>query len=436
MVKSAATARRLARQAAALALLLVANPSRAVPDCEVSIEIEPRRAFVGQPIEHRTVVVRAEGIAVSWAEPLRFPGFRSEILEPGSATRTELTGASTVRVVTPRVLFAARPGPVELPIGRLRCGKREIGVASPPIEALAWPALGRPAGFTGVVGQVTIDVASEPAVALGSSVRVHVTSRGAANLWDARHALQVEPRDTEVFAGEPRVTLHRGKGPVAIRHDTFDLVPRHAGALRVAPLTLTYLDPASGHYRVAESRPIEIRVLPGATSASRTAANQRSVAPPATPDEGDTSGATWPWVASALLVAALGALGIRKRLGAPVDATDAALREADRAPDADSRSAALERALRAHLADRGAEPPRSGTQSSLEDSPDRGTGEYLTERETVTRKCPTERENVARECLAALDELERARFGGSGPGSEFEERLAAIRALLARARVR
>ncbi|HKJ25660.1 MAG TPA: hypothetical protein VKB65_12615 [Myxococcota bacterium] len=409
---------RIAAVGLAAAALLAAAGAGASPACEAHVTLEPRRGFVGQPILHRRVVLHRADAEVEWTQPLRFPGFRVESTSPGLATRSELGGAPAVRIEVPTRLFAVRAGALALPAGRLRCGDDEIEVTSPGFEARPWPEAGRPADFGGVVGAVALDATAEAEVALGGSVRVHVTSRGAASLWNAAPRLRVEPAETEVFARPPRIRVgDAGAGLRVVRHDVFDLVPRRAGALRVAPVAIAYLDPAEARYHVARTDPLEIRVRPASSPAAAET--------PATAGAGRRSGRGRWLAAAALLVAALAtAVAAARRLrAARADPARAALREFDRAADPMSRAAALERALRARLAERehrprlarrGPEPTGRATQAGLEASPDA----------------------IADECRRALAELERERFGGAGPGAGVEARLEAIRALVVRARAR
>jgi hypothetical protein len=372
-------------------LLLLAGPAvaKALP-CAASATIEPDRGFVGQPLLHRTVIVRREGVRPEWIRPVQFPGFRVERPEGGSrARRLEGPEGPSVRIEQHAWLFALRAGHVRLPEARLRCGELEVAVPGPEFEALAPPAAGRPSDWTGVVGDVAITAGAEPEVTLGGTVRVHVTTRGAASLWYAAPTLRTEPPDVEIFARPTRLSLQGGETIHAVRHDVFDLVPRRTGTLRVAPLQIPHLDPASGRYRMAESEALEIEVSAPATSA---------VAPPdgASTMQDPTGWSTETMVgllAAGLLLGAAwaGALAVRRRREAP-DPVRVALREADAAVDPDARAAALERGLRALLARRGLDDPAMESPDRLRRFPDAAT----------------------RECVEALDALVRARFDGAG----------------------
>jgi hypothetical protein len=399
-VVSAGALRALA--AAALAVPWAsAAAARAATPCEAWVEISPRSGFVGQAVHHRRVVVRAERADADWVEPLRFPGFRTETPEAASAERIADDGAARVRFEIPTLLYPARAGRLVLPGGRLRCAGETIELPALAFEARAWPERGRPEAFSGVVGAVSIDAVAEPRVALGGSVRVHVTLRGPANLWDAEIELAADPPDTEVFRREPRVALR--SGPSAVRHDVFDLVPRRAGTLRVAPLRVPWLDPASGEYRVAETPPLRVEVV---AEAARPGTDADPTEPPAPTAGTDGAPAAWIGLAAALALATGWIAWRRRGPGAARDPARPALRAFDAADDADARAAALERALRARLATRGLDPTGSTTQDLLERSPD----------ETV------------RGWVRALAEVERLRFSGSSLDGEADARLAALRA--------
>jgi len=409
-------------------LAVATSPGRASPPCEARVELEPTRAFVGEAVLHRRLVIHPESLDLEWTRPLAFPGFRAETTSIGTAVRTVRDGEPAVRIEVPTWLFAARPGAWVLPAGRLRCGDHEIEVTSPRFEARPWPEAGRPPDFTGVVGRVSVDAAAEPEVALGGAVRVHVTSRGPASLWNAAPSLRVSPAETEIFAREPRIRVDDAGGqPRVVRHDAFDLVPRRMGTLRIEPLRIPHLNPAEARYQVAQTDALEIRVGPAPGPASEPTPpglTDRPPGQPAAPTEPAAPAALTepaapaaPAVPTAWLVAAgLGLAGLvaiasaRRRRGTRADPVREALRAFDRAGDTDARTAALERALRARLAEAGREPGRRPTRASLERFPDASL----------------------EECRRALAELERARFGGADPGAEFDARLEAIRTLLAR----
>jgi hypothetical protein len=381
----------VSHRAALLALLLLA-PARAgpAPPCRVESRLEPARAFVGQQVLFRQVIVAPAGIAPEWTRPVQFPGFRAEALGTGTAgTHVDPGPGSRVRLETLTALFPARAGRWRLTEARLRCGDApEQAVPGPEFEAEAPPEAGRPADWTGVVGAVSVAADAQATVVLGQAVRVHVTTRGAANVWDAAPRLALDPPDTERFAREPVLSLDRGERLLAVRHDAFDLVPRRTGTLRVSPIRISFFDPgrgARGGWGAAESEPLAIAVLPAAAPAAEHAAPaaRRLPAP-------ERSAPAWLPVAAAALAAALAAVRTWRR-ARPQDPVRDALREADRAADPDARAAALERGLRA----------------ALERSPD----------------------PAARSLRAALERLERARFDGSGRGVDLEE----IRATLVRA---
>jgi hypothetical protein len=405
---AAAAGRIRGLAAVALAVLAAsAGPAaRATAACEAWVELTPRRGFVGQAVHHRRIVVRPERAAAEWVEPLRFPGFRAERPEPASAERIADDDTARVRFETPTLLYPARAGRLVLPGARLRCAGEAIEVPPRTFEALPWPRAGRPEGFTGVVGAVSIDAAAEPRVALGGSVRVHVTLRGPANLWDAEIALGAEPPDTEVFRREPRTGLRAG--PSAVRHEVFDLVPRRVGTLRVAPLRVPWLDPDRGTYRVAETPPLRIEVV-AADAPSEVDAAARTAPSPRSDAAGPPAG--WGVLAVVLAVAAGWIAWRRRGPRAGGDPAGAALRAFDDAGDAEGRAVALEQALRARLATRGLDPTGSTTQELLERSPD----------ETV------------RAWVRALAEVERLRFSGAALGPESDARLAALRARIDRA---
>jgi len=385
--------------AVGLGVVGAARPGGPAPPCEVRRHLEPPRAFVGQQVRHRVVILWREDLdGLAWETAPRFPGFRHERLSPGhTAPGFVRDGRAWLRREEWVALFPARAGAWTLPSARLRCGAAGT-TALPParFEARSPPDAGRPAAWDGLVGPVSLSVTAEPArVRLGGSVRLTLVLQGAGNLWDAQPVLEA-PEGVEVFGRPPFLDLRRGDTLGLVRRQHVDWVPRRAGRLRAPPARVAYLEPDGGHYATAEAAVPEIVVEPAAETvrvAPGAPAGAGSRAP------GAPAGTARPWLIAvaglALLAAAIG-LAIRARRGRapdPVAAAHAEAQHARRRGEPHREAAALERGLRAALqARRGdaADADRTATHTALESSPD----------------------PILRDAARALRDLERARFAG------------------------
>ncbi len=392
---------------AAFALLgIAASASAAAPLCRVEIVLEPARAFVGQPVLHRARIEQQHDVLeLRWETSLSFPAFRSEpLLGPGGPPERSATTQTTEER---RVLLPARAGRLRLPPARLVCesaGRIETAEV-PGAELLAEepPVAGRPAGWSGLIGPVELSLYATPDhVALGESVSISVTVRGATNVWAAPVTLAgaFPPDVAELFERPPELARDMGRELVLRSYRSFDLVPHRAGTLAIPELSVPYFDPATGRYAQARTPALTLEV------SERT----DPTAPPL-PDEptapAQPVGSSW--LAAACVALAIGlAAGFglgrraraRRRQTLPAATPEeragalASLRAALASGAVDAAAAAAARVLRLAL-----EPELPGARSLAA--------------EELAAHAP--RGHEAR--LALLLRLERARFGSGDPGA-------------------
>jgi len=357
----------LLRSCATLAALVgIAAPGRAgdAPPCLASVTLDPGSAVIGQQVLYRLrVLSRDEVAAVEWVEPLAFPGFRAERLAgPPQPDRVERGDASYHVHEEQRALFPERSGTFALRGAGLRCRvggeSNRFFLAPVPVATLtvlAPPEAGRPPGFAGLVGPLTMRTVVEPrVVTLGESVRLAVMLRGSGNLWDAPDPLALEGADAELFRHRPVRRLEPGSRLLVRVHFVYDLVPRRAGTLLVPSIRVPYFDPETRRYEVASAPAVAVAVNvavdaagEGARDAATGAATGHDAEPPG------TGGGSWLAVGLGLVAGAAVAFAWvrrRRRRGASAEALAAADDARDRG-DREGEAAALARALREELAD-------------------------------------------------------------------------------------
>lgn len=340
-----------------LAVFALAGVGRAAgpPACRIAVDAAPQPAFVGQQIVYTVRITRREDVSdISWESPLVFADFRSEWLPGGAeggATREQ--GASYRTRTEARALFATRAGRFRVAGARVHCALPKadgdptvLQVPGVEIEVRAPPAAGRPEGFAGVIGPLTLRArADADRVALGSAVGVSLLVRGDGDLWSLPSPSAAWEADVDVFARDANVTVEPGDRLYLRRFFRFDVVPRSVGMLTIPGFRVVYYDPAAAHYGVAETRPIVVAVVP---ADARPQARDRGVGGDA-PSEEASPESRRGWLAPLLAVFAAAALGLGLwRLGARprfADAT-AAWSEADAAAGSGAETAALARALR------------------------------------------------------------------------------------------
>jgi hypothetical protein len=228
---------------------------------QVRVDLPRKRVYVGQALEIR-VGVAAEGMrpAVSFVrsdafDPVRV---REEFVPLGESkigndlnqknlfiTRYRLIPRSAGRLVVPS--FSARLG------GRAGASAEQVVTVSPVPP-------GRPIGFLGGVGRITIETEVEPAVVrVGTpfEVRLRLSGPGA--------RASVEPIDISSLESlECRPTI-RQLPPVATddppaRIVRYRLTPARAALERIPPFLAAWFDPDSSRYFTARSESVPIRV--------------------------------------------------------------------------------------------------------------------------------------------------------------------------------
>ena len=147
-----------------------------------------------------------------------------------------------------------------------------VAVASRPvtIEVQPLPTDGRPASFTGHVGELdiaaTVDRAS---VAANEAVTYRVDLTGTGNLRALAPPDIAFPDEFEVFPPETTDRIAPGGGSIqGTRTYEYVLIPRAPGSVTIPPVEVSYFDARSSSYGAARSQPVEITVTGDATALS------------------------------------------------------------------------------------------------------------------------------------------------------------------------
>ncbi len=350
--------------------LLVAGSSGAEPLCRARVLVEPDSAVVGQQIVYRLQILRQlEVDSVRFTRDLGFPSFRTEWL-PSQSPDPAIADVGDHALIFEerRALFPVRAGELEIPAARLACvsAAQTLAVEVPAaiVRVRELPDAGRPAGFGGVVGPVALQAhISSERVALGQSLALTVTVRGAANAWDA--AAPFDPaRDlpgVDVYAHPPETEREAGRRLEVRRSFSYELVPRAAGAFAIPALRVPYFDPERERYEIAEAPALRFAVEPAApvaTSAGTPVARANASPTPSDAVRGIVRLGAVLGIAVALLaaIAWFAVAKLRGRRGAAMRAAEPLLAEAtaasargDHAATARALAAALRAALEVHV---------------------------------------------------------------------------------------
>jgi len=304
--------------------MAVAVDSGAQPPCRASLRVEPATPFVEQAVAWQLEIASRDDLdRVEWLEAPAFPGARAERVTILPDARDD-AGWRIRR--DERVLFPERAGPLLLPAARLACGSadrwHEVRIPSHNLEVRPLPAAGRPAGFEGLVGPVTLRRYLRPErLTLGGSARITVSLRGPGNVWAASDPLrELTVAGAELFPRKAQGGIERGGGLRVTRVFEVDVVPRHTGVLRLPPLRVDWFDPETGRYRSESVPGGDVPVAERSTAndppAPESVGSSESRQAPGSGALRETLPAAWLWVgARALLVLGLLA-GIAWRLRA------------------------------------------------------------------------------------------------------------------------
>jgi hypothetical protein len=137
-----------------------------------------------------------------------------------------------------------------------------------PVTVLPLPVAGRPANFSGAVGQ--FQIASELAPAsggVGDPLTFKLTVTGKGNLSRVSADALHDTTQWRVYRAESKVTADDETGLQGYKTFTQPVVPLQAGQLTLPALSFSYFDPEAGRYETRDTRPIGVTVTPGAGSA-------------------------------------------------------------------------------------------------------------------------------------------------------------------------
>jgi hypothetical protein len=171
--------------------------------------------------------------------------------------------------------------------------EKSITAKSDPlaVTVLPLPAAGRPADFSGAVGQ--FQIASELAPAsgpVGDPLTFRLTITGKGNLSRINSDGLHDSPQWRAYHAESKVTADDDTGRQGFKTFTQPVVPRQAGQLTVPSLSFSYFDPEAGRYVTRETQPISVAVTPSAGSGPAAATLQAANTAPAGADNaaGDT----------------------------------------------------------------------------------------------------------------------------------------------------
>ena len=156
--------------------------------------------------------------------------------------------------------------------------QEEIFSAQPlPVVVKALPSAGRPADFSGYVGQLALSAAaSATQLAVGDTVTIQLTLSGNAPLA----GIKLPPLSGggfKVYDDQPVAEAKLVNGQIAATASyKRAVVAQQPGTIEIPAISLSYFDPSSGEYRSVQSAPIPLTVSGTASNAKVASFAQES----------------------------------------------------------------------------------------------------------------------------------------------------------------
>ena len=187
---------------------------------------------------------------------------------PGSRTIEPMEIEATVRVQRARTR-----DPFDLFDGVLDRGADvPASAVSQPveIEVLPLPAAGRPDGFSGMVGDLSVTTTIDrDSVAANEAVTMRVDVSGTGNLRSIAPPRFDLPPTIEAFPPETNDRLRTTeRGVTGTRTYEYVLIPRAPGTLTLPGIDVSFYDTDAGAYRVASAGPLDLTVSGRASGAT------------------------------------------------------------------------------------------------------------------------------------------------------------------------
>lgn len=251
----------------------------------------PASVYVGQQVTYQIGVFLSREVSQRLRRNPEFvpPDVRSMLAyDLPSSTRPlhrEAGGRDYDVHVFQRALFPLTPGAhalaparltYSLPLANTFFSREETHSArtgAVTVQAKEPPAEGRPAGYGGAVGRLTLSARVDtPTARLGDPVALVVSVRGVGNV-----SLFPRPRVTlpwgDAVTGAERVRIDSGFALVQGQKDfEWVVTPRREGTLEVPALRYPYWNPYTEQYEVAVTPPLALRVVGGSLAAPVAAA--------------------------------------------------------------------------------------------------------------------------------------------------------------------
>jgi tetratricopeptide (TPR) repeat protein len=250
-------------------------------DLFVVAELAKDQVYVNEQLLYRFYLYRKKEKRVSNFDyaPPSFEGFWVEDLKEGEKQYHKVINGNTyvVNEVT-TALFPTTSGTLKVGPARLRLMEllerrnfsffnrgidRVLRTEPTEVEVLPLPRSGRPADFSGSVGEDLRLTArlDKNQVELGDPVMLSLTVRGTGNVRTFAKPKLPEMTQFKSYDSDSKTQINALDEVAGTRVYEVVLVPREAGTLQVPSVKLTYFDTGQAKYRELTTKPIELVVV-------------------------------------------------------------------------------------------------------------------------------------------------------------------------------
>lgn len=145
------------------------------------------------------------------------------------------------------------------------------------IEVLPLPEMGRPANFSGTVGNYKLDVRTDKnQVEVGQPITLKTKISGAGNIKSVGEPALADMPDFRSYSSGSSENVSKDNYQVqGVKTYEQVLIPKKAGKYTITPIEFSFFDPKTKNYQVLKSEPIMLSVLPP-SQASQTEMAQLS----------------------------------------------------------------------------------------------------------------------------------------------------------------
>ncbi len=145
--------------------------------------------------------------------------------------------------------------------------RKTVRAKAVTIHVKPLPEKGRPAEFTGSVGEYEVAISSDSKrLKQGEPVAVTVTISGRGHIQTVGEPIWPELSDFRTFDSGEAVSVDKSGGIVEGKKEyTRVLIPNRAGRLSIGPVVFCYFDPQKGQYVQKQTSPLGLEVLPAET---------------------------------------------------------------------------------------------------------------------------------------------------------------------------